>query len=148
MPADEELALEIAEVKGQLKGLVDSISRIEGHMQMVAGIDRNMAEVKITQAHTSDALNHIRERMDQNTAASTSAINVVHSRIDSLTKEQTKFESRVMGAWYVTCGLATIVVAVSTWALNEINASVRLNIQQDQRIIVLERQLQQRGEKP
>lgn len=133
----EELNVKLANVEGQLAGLQDGQSRIEDQLHKVLQLDRTVAEVVVRQAHTSDAIDHVRKRLDESRVNLEQADTKMSERIDLASM----FHGRVTGALYVIVALLGALAGAAGWVLLRVEDNSRMNAVQEMRLQLIEEDL-------
>lgn len=132
---------DLVEIKTQLATMASSMQRLEVAVAAYPTLERDIRLMELKQSHSDDAVSHVRERMETNASACVRADEIIHKRVDELSKDTSTFSARATGGFYVVCAMGTIVVALCTWALSQITKNTEINIEQSQRIAQVERSL-------
>lgn len=135
MPTSDELR----DVQTQLATLTAAVERMEKAMSAYTSLDKDVGIVQLKQAHTTDAITHMRERVEQHAAACLRADEIIHKRVDEIGKDTASFQARATGGFYVVCGIGAVVISICTWALAQITKNTETNIEQNQRIVQMEK---------
>lgn len=139
----DDVHIKLASLEGQLSVMNQAMARIEDQLQKVVMLDRAVAEITVRQLHTSDAIDHVRQRLEEQRETQDATAGRLHARIDTSTRESSRFENKVTGALYVVVALLGIVAGAAGWVLLRLDDNTRINAVQEMRIDRLEYELKE-----
>lgn len=102
-----------AAIKSQLALLTSEVGRLASGLNNLNVLDKDMSVLKMQQSHTTDAVQHVRDRLDQFSSISNRADDAIHKRVDEvvrtnedryMTKES--FEAKIWPIRAIVFGMA------------------------------------------